>query len=228
MANGMAQGRSLGTSPRPGDATTRTLLALGACAGPLYVVVGLLQVVFRDGFDFRRHALSLMSNGDLGWIQIANFMVSGLLVIASAFGIRRALRGSPAGTWGPLLLGVYGLGLIGAGLFVADPMDGFPPGTPPGPPVSPSWHGPLHFVAGGIGFFALIAGCFVFSRRFALLREPGWALFSLATGLFFLAGFMSIASGSKQPWVVPAFTAAVVLAWIWLTALPLRLRANVS
>jgi hypothetical protein len=94
--------------------------------------------------------------------------------------------------------------------------------------VSPSWHGPLHFIAGGIGFFALIAGCFVFSRRFAILREAGWALYSLATGLCFLAGFMSIASGSKQPWVVPAFTAAVVLAWIWLTVLPMRLRASVA
>ncbi len=219
-------------NPRPDEvpaaaaaaATTRSLLTGGALAGPLYVGVGLLEILFRDGFDIRRHALSLMSNGDFGWIQIASFGLSGLLVIVGAVGLRRALRGSPAGTWGPLLLAVYGVGLIGAGAFVADPMDGFPPGTPPGPPVASSWHGPLHFVAGGIGFFALIAGCLVFARRFALRGETAWSGFSLATGLLFLAGFMSIASGSKQPWVVPAFTAAVVLVWAWLTALCLRIR----
>ena len=44
-----------------------------------------------------------------------------------------------------------------------------------------------------------------------------WSAFSLATGLLFFAAFASIASGSKQHWVVPAFTAAVLLAWTWLT-----------
>lgn len=228
MTTGMADPRTKGRPAAPGAETTRTLLTCGVCAGPLYVVVGLVQILLRDGFDIRRHALSLMSNGDLGWIQIANFVVSGLLVIIGALGLRRSLRGSPAGTWGPLLLAGYGLGLVAAGAFVADPMDGFPLGTPPGPPAVASWHGPLHFVAGGIGFFALIAGCLVFARRFALRREVAWSVFSLATGLLFLAGFMSIASGSKQPWVVPAFSAAVVLAWAWLTALPIRIRTAVA
>jgi hypothetical protein len=61
---------------------TPTLLRLGMLAGPLYVLVGLLEVLFRRGFDIRRHALSLMSNGSLGWIQIASFICSGVLVIA--------------------------------------------------------------------------------------------------------------------------------------------------
>jgi hypothetical protein len=208
------------------DGTTHALLGWGSLAGPVYVVVGLLQMLFREGFDIRRHALSLMSNGSLGWVQVANFMVSGLLVILGAIGMRRALRGTPGGTWGPILLTIYGLGLIGAGAFIADPMDGFPPGTPPGPPATSSWHGPLHFVAGGIGFFGLIAACFVFARRFAIRRESRWVTYSIATGLLFLAAFMCIASGAKQPWVVPAFTAAVVLSWTWLTALPLHIRAG--
>jgi hypothetical protein len=127
-------------------------------AGPLYIIVGVLQVLFRDGFDIRRHPLSLMSNGDLGWIQIASFVVSGLLVIGCAIGMRRVLHPGRAGTWGPLLVGLYGLGLIGAAVFVADSMDGFPPGTAPGPPVVQSWHGPLHFMTGGIGF-PRVASC---------------------------------------------------------------------
>jgi len=198
---------------------TRSLLLGGILAGPFYVLVGLVQILIRPGFDIRRHALSLMSNGDLGWIQIGNFIITGCLVTGTAVGLRRIQSQGRAGHWAALLLGVYGLGLIGAGLLVADPMDGFPIGTPPGPPISPSWHGPYHFVAGGIGFFALVAACLVFAGRFATLHRPGWAAFSFATGVLFFAAFAGIASGSKNPMIIPAFTAAVVLSWTWLSAL---------
>ena len=49
---------------------TNLLLKCGVLAGPVYVIVGLLQILFREGFDLRRHALSLMSNGPLGWIRL--------------------------------------------------------------------------------------------------------------------------------------------------------------
>ena len=63
---------------------TRALLVCGVVAGPLYVVVALLQVLFRDGFDLGRHPLSLLSLGELGWIQITNFIVGGLLAVGFA------------------------------------------------------------------------------------------------------------------------------------------------
>ncbi|MEP6474626.1 MAG: DUF998 domain-containing protein [Gemmatimonadota bacterium] len=207
---------------------TRLLLLGGVLAGPFYVLVGLGQILLRPGFDIHRHALSLMSNGNLGWIQVGNFIISGCLVIAGALGVRRALAPGRAGTWGPLLLGVYGLGLIGAGLLVADPMDGFPLGTPPGPPAVTSWHGPYHFVAGGIGFFGLIAACFVFARRYVGAGRPGWAVFSMLTGLLFFGAFGLIGSGSKDPSVVPIFTGAVVLTWSWLSAVSSQLRQEVG
>ena len=56
-------------------ALTETLLRCGIAAGPLYILVGLGQILTREGFDMRRHPLSLLSNGELGWIQIANFLL---------------------------------------------------------------------------------------------------------------------------------------------------------
>lgn len=205
---------------------SRKLLTCGILAGPLYIIVGVAQVLTREGFDPTRHALSLMSNGDLGWVQIANFIVTGLLVIAAAVGIRRVLHPGRAGTWGPLMLALYGLGLIGAGIFVADPALGFPPGTPAGPPKNITQHGMLHFVAGGIGFLGLIIACFVFARRFAKLGLQGWATFSAATGLIFFAAFFGIASGNSNVWIILAFTAAVILSWLWISALSARLIAE--
>src|SRR6059058_4241265 len=102
--------------------------------------------------------------------------------------MRQILTGSRGGTWGPILVGIYGLGLIGAGFFVADPALGFPPGTP-ADAHAVSWHGLLHFVSGGIGFLGLIAACVVFARRFGARKQWGWAVYSLTTGVLFFAAF---------------------------------------
>lgn len=204
----------------------RLLLRLGTMAGPLYVIVGVLQVLLRDGFDIRRHALSLASNGSLGWTQVGSFIGSGLLVVVGAIGLRHALspgRGSQAG---PLLLIVYGVGLIGAGIFAADPMDGFPPGTAAGPPLVMSWHGSMHFVAGGIGFFGLIGATWVLAARAFSDGERGWGIFSLGTGLFFLAAFGAIASGRQDPAINLAFTAAVLLSWLWHSGYSAHIRSR--
>src|SRR5215211_7015093 len=185
---------SMNTTASNHGTVTKTLLACGVVAGPLYVVVGAIEAFAREGFDPARHDLSLLANG----------------------------------TWGPLLLGVYGLGLIGAGVFVADPVNGFPSGLPAGAYGDVSWHGLLHFVFGGVGFLGLIAACLVFARRFAALGERGWAVFSVATGVLYFAAFFGIAAGSQQggtvlTLVVLAFTVAVVLAWAWISALEARL-----
>jgi Protein of unknown function (DUF998) len=220
-------GTTISASPETTRELTRMLLACGVIAGPLYTLVGVIQLFIRPGFDIRRHALSLLSNGDLGWIQITNFLVTGLLVIAGALGMRQALRASRGGTWGPRLLGLYGVGLIGAGLFSADPALGFPPGTP-ADATAISWHGMLHFLTGGIGFLTLIAACLVFARRFAALRQPSWAAYSVATGVLFFAAFFGIASGSRGAGVSVAFAVAVVLAWVWISLMAARLMAGLS
>ena len=200
---------------------TKSLLIAGAIAGPIYLVVGLAQALTRPGFDITRHALSLLSNGDLGWIQVTNFLVSGLLVIAGAVGMRRALEGKGK-TWGTLLIGVYGLSLISASIFKADPAMGFPIGTPEGASTM-STHGLLHFMTGGIGFLALIAACFVFARRFAFLGQKSWAAYSIITGVIFFASFIGIASGSGNGWIILGFWIGIVLAWIWISLMSRRL-----
>jgi hypothetical protein len=178
------------------------------------MLVGLVQVLAREGFDVRRHALSQLSNGEFGWVQIVNFLLTGVLVIAGAFGCRRVLRSQTAGTWGPILLGLYGLGLIGAGIFPADPGRGFPPGSQAS---GISRNGMLHFVFGGIGFYALIAACFVFARRFFRQGRKDLAWYSVLTGVGFFAAFAAIASGSASTAVMIAFYIAIGWIWVWHT-----------
>ncbi len=206
----------MGTSETHGF--TRGLLACGAIAGPMYVITAGIQILTRPGFDIQSHAISLLSNGKLGWIQISNFILSGTLVTAGAFGIRRAIHPGRASTWGPLLLLVYGLGLIFAGIFIADPVPGFPPGTSDEAP-SVSVPGVLHFVSSVIGFIAFIVACFVFTRRFVAIRQFGWALFSFVTGIIFLGALVGLPSHAGSFSFVVAVYLAIVLAWSWISAI---------
>src|SRR5919198_707623 len=90
LTGGRGMARTV-TRPAVPSTTTRRLLACGVVAGPLYFAVGLGQAFTREGFDVGRHALSLLENGRLGWIQIGNFLVTGLLAVACAVGVARGL-----------------------------------------------------------------------------------------------------------------------------------------
>ena len=136
--------------------------------------------------------------------------------------MRQALYAGPGRTWGPILLGVYGLGLIGAGFFTADPAFGFPPGTPADAHAI-SWHGLLHIITAGIGFLALIAACFVLARRFASRETTRMGSVLPATGVIFFAAFVGVATGSGQPWSVIGFWIGVVVAWAWISAMAVKL-----
>lgn len=207
------------------QASTRALLTCGVIAGPLWVGVVVVQMLIRPGFDIRRHAVSALSLGDLGWLQQTNFIVAGLLVVAGAVGLRRALRGGRAGTWGALLVGVYGLGLIAAGIFSTDPVNGFPPGTTT--PAQLSVHGMLHLLVSSIAFLSLIgASAIVFARRFAGLGQRGWTAYSVATGLYFLGTWIGLAAtGGTFAAVSIAFALAVAAGWTWLTVVAARTAA---
>ncbi|MDP9281346.1 MAG: DUF998 domain-containing protein [Chloroflexota bacterium] len=205
------------------DTLASALLRCGVIAGPLYIIVGAIQVLIRPGFDVRYNVLSQMALGDLGWIQTANFAACGLLVIGGAIGIGRSLNAGRGATWAPRLIGIYGAGLVGAAIFSADPGFGFPPGTPAGAPTTMSTHGLMHFAVAGIGFFAIIGACFVLGRRFAKAGEHRWARYSAFTGAFFLVAFLGTASGSGLVAFTLGLWVAIGLAWVWLSAVSARL-----
>jgi hypothetical protein len=169
-----AEAGTPGTASEGTIGTTRALLAGGIVAGPLFLAVALIQAFTREGFDLRRHPISLLSLGNLGWIQIANFVVAGVLCVACAVGMRRVLRSGRGRTWGPRLVGAFGVGLIMGGVFLADPGAGFPPGAPGGAPEQLSWHAILHNVAPAVSLDGMIIGCLVFARRFAGRNQWGW------------------------------------------------------
>jgi hypothetical membrane protein len=212
----------------PAQRITKSLLGYGVVAGAVFAASILIQGVTRHGFRIAHDDASLLANGPLGWIQIVTFLVAGASVIACAVGARRALAGQAGRTWGPRLLAIYGAGLMAAGVFRADPADGFGPGAPAGQPAHISWHGDGHLIAAGIGFIALIAACFVLARYFSRAGRRGLAIYSRVTAIAFLAAFAGVTSGSSSSAVVLPFYAAVLAAFTWIAVTSISLYRSVS
>jgi hypothetical membrane protein len=201
---------------------TRVLLTGGAVAGPLFVAVVAAQVLTREGFDLSRHALSWLALGEAGAIQVAAFVVTGVLVLGLAAGARRVLHPGPAGTWGPVLLGTYGAGLVASGVFVVDPCGGFPVGSPPDCLGPMSWHFQVHNAVSMLAFAALTAACVVLARRDALLGSRGRSAF----GLVVAAVVVALLGWPGYDGITLRLAAATVVMSLWTTVLALHLRAT--
>ena len=200
-----------------GAAVTRSLLGYGILVGPFYLIVGLAQAFVRDGFDFRRHALSHLANGPGGWVQTANFVLSGAMVIAAAVGIARVLGPrSRATSW---FLGVFGASMLVAAVFHADPVYGFPAGTSMADPTTFSTSGMSHFIAGAIGFVSLAVSALAASRALAKRNERSLARLSLFAGIAILLGFFGGGALSRYIGGVAGIWFAVVVGWAWLAIL---------
>lgn len=200
-------------------ASTRRLLACGAVAGPLFVVAVVVQALTRRGFNLTRDAASLLDLGTLGWIQVTNFLATGLLTIASAVGHRRGTPDGPGSKWTPRLLTITGAGLIGGGLFHPDPSGGYPPGTLKGASAVSSWHGALHMICGSAAFLALIIVCFVIARRFRAVGQRRVAAVSRVAGALCAIG---IASSGAPAGSLSLFL-GVSIALVWIGAVSARL-----
>jgi Protein of unknown function (DUF998) len=204
-----------------GALATRFLLRFGVLAGPFYLAVGLIQALLRDGFDLTRHPLSLLANGPGGWVQTANFVLSGLMVIAAAAGIVRVL-GPKARAMSWFLSG-FGAGMLVAAVFPADPVDGFPVGTPAGPPTSISTTGLVHFIAGTLGFTSLGVSCFVAAWAMRRRNAPALARLSFLCGLAVVLGFFGGAAFSSGSAGILGIWFSVVVGWAWLAVMSLHL-----
>jgi len=125
-------------------------------------------------------------------LQASTFLITGLLVGAFAAGL--GLAG--CGRWTPILIGLVGLGLMGAGVFATDPVNGYPPGTPiPAPRTLP---GILHDQFSTPVFTALPAACLVMARRFGRLGARRWRAYSIATAVTFWICFVLAALGFNR------------------------------
>lgn len=217
---------------------TRLLIACGAIGPILFILVFLFEDATRSGYSAWHNFVSTLSLSNQGWMQIANFLICGVFMLCFALGLRQVLRSGKGAVWGPLLLGIFGLSLIIAGLFVTDPSLSYPPGASSS---TQTLHGTVHGANAPIAFGSLTIAIFVLARRFA--KDPawrGWALYSLITGILLVGFFIAclVVAQLDQNGVLPNSPTglferiAIILGWGWLALVALRLlrqmRSSVS
>lgn len=198
---------------------TRILLLCGAIAGPFFIFVVLIQDYTRPGFDPRLDQLSLLSLGDWGWVQIGNFILVGLLNLLYAVGLWRRLHPGRGGTWGPIFIGAYGLGLILVGIFRTDPANGFPPGVPAA--TQPSWHGAIHALGALFVFLLLAAALLVFVQLFLARKERWWAVYCLTSAMLFLLIFFT--GFTNAAFTARTLRLAVLIGWMAASLVAIKL-----
>ena len=201
--------------------TTRWLLTCGLFAGPLFTVVYLAAGAIRDqGYSGLRHPVSSLALGRQGWVQVANFLATGGLLVAFGIG---ASRVQTVSGWLPRLIGAIGVGLIGAGAFVTDPIGGYPPGTP-ALPTQRSTSGVLHQFFSSFVFVGMPAAFVVEARR----GPRVWSAYSMATCAAFLGTFSASSAGFAQTRRLASVGGlfqrlALMAGFTWVTLLAARL-----
>jgi hypothetical membrane protein len=197
----------------------RAFQICGALAGPLFVATFLVEGALKTDYDPMRHPVSSLALGPYGWAQTVNFIVAGLLTFAFAVSLLR--QPGTRQVIGAVLVSIWAIGLIGAGIFVTDPVSGYPPGTPP-TPVEPTTAGRLHDLFSIPAFFGLGLACLV------LAAGAGWRwmVYSTLTGVAFLATFVVSGVAFSQEAFVDVGglwqRISVTVGWAWMTALAVR------
>lgn len=172
-----------------------TEIVCGVVAGPLFVSSFTVIGAKRAGYDWRRHAVSSLAVGQGGWSQRANLMLTGALYCIAAHGLARSPRRTVGPRVVPALIFGVGVGLVGSGLFVTDPVAGFPPssrdqdGADRALPVASTRSGKLHNL-GALPIFAGIPAAALTCATSAARRgEYHWASYSAGSAIAMTSAF---------------------------------------
>lgn len=183
----------------------------GIIAPILFIVVVTVDGALRPGYSPVWQMISdLGAQGANTWIQNANFMVTGLLLLVFALGFYPAFHqvmGRRSLLVSTLLLGIAGIGLINDGIFTEEGFNN--------PLVS--LHGVLHVVGFVVIFGSLIVAFFIIGRQ--LHKIPAWRAYGRYTTitayatlvLFILIGPVPSHGLTNRLLIITAFAWYVVM-----------------
>ena len=161
------------TLPVPPSLLRRPAFALAAGIASLTLTT--IQGCYREGFDAWHQAISALSLGRGGWLQMINLTTFGLVVLTTTSAWRQILAGARGGTSYPVLTALVGLGFIGVGLIRQDPAPGY---DPDGLGLkAPTPLGLAHLAIAGVAAVCSVAALLVMAARLA--RDPAWRHWTL-------------------------------------------------
>ena len=176
----------------------------GIIAPAFFVTVFTLEGALRPGYNWLSTFVSALSLGPRGWIQMANFVIFGLLMFLFTRRIATEFPSGKASRGGLILLTIISVCYFLSGPFVMDPT-----GTPL---AQATVHGTLHGILGAIAFTLMPISIFVYLRRFRI--DPNWQPFqgwTIALGTLSALGVVLLTASTKFPSLQDSF-----LPWLGL------------
>jgi hypothetical protein len=177
----------------------RRLAAWAGVIGPLlFVGVFTLEGWLRPGYNPLATYVSDLSIGPRGWIQIANFLVFGILMLIFTRAAAAEFPDGKASKGGVILLTIIAACYLASGPFVTDPI-----GTPLD---QASVHGTIHGIFGAVVFMLMPISIFVFLRRFH--ADPRWQFlqgWTLVFGTISALGLILLTLATKSPAIQGVF-----------------------
>ena len=206
MSNQPNLGAGVGTAHGLERRSVIAALATAGIAGPIiFAVVALVHSLLRPDHSLVTHPVSALAAGPSGWLQNANFLLFGVLMIAYAIGLHLGVRPTKWGVVGVTFLVLSGVGLMWGGVFPATDATGAFDGDR-------LLHVPgfiITFLGGGIGLI-------VMSRRMA--RDSRWkslATYALVTGMAMLV-LILVGGGLVRPPGAPLHAWFGLFQWVLL------------
>jgi hypothetical protein len=207
--------------------TMKCQFICGALSGPLFILTFIIEGVMRKHYSEVSNPVSMLALGSFGWVQVINFLITGVLVLAFANGLWRRYRTSPVMSASASLIAILAFGIIGAGVFTTDAgvvqLHGL---------LNQTWHlslhGLFHRCFAASTFLVLPASSFVMARQFCQWRQTGWAIYSLLSGIGSLLFFFLLAHAIDLTDGVGGYAGlyeriSIVIGLGWLSILAVKL-----
>ena len=135
----------------------------GLIAPILFVSIFTIEGLFRENYSEMKNFISELSIGNRGWIQIANFLIFGILFFVFSIGLLQEFQKRRLSSTGPILFLILASCYFFSGPFVTDSGTIFT--------QQKSVHGIIHGVLGAVVFLLMAISCWTFLKLFKKEKE---------------------------------------------------------
>ena len=215
--------------------TTDAQAVAGVVAAPLFVATFSAIGAFESDYDWRRDAVSLLALGRRGWLQRANFIVTGSLYATSALALCPFPQQGKQPRAVPWLVAAVGIGLIGSGVFNTDPVGEYRPNAPSDRaedasgrlPSGSTLEGRLHNLFAIPIFVGIPIAGLVSAIAATRDKNYRWALYSTSSSISMIANFVLFGMAFGQDSLLSGKGGlyqrlSIASGFTWLSALSLR------
>ena len=197
-------------------------LAVLAVVGQLVLLASAWLLPAISEYHLVGDNISELAIGQYGFVQTLAFVISGLGILALAYGIHRLTAGIRGSLLGSVFIGIYGVGALVVAIFPSDRIDS------KADVWTQSTTGWIHSITAFVAYLSVITGMLVLTWTFA--RDMHWRSLVVGSALLAGAALALLFVQSEGPWVglMQRLMIAAISGWLILVALRVRSVAAAS